>query len=137
MYEIFLTFPKEIEIYNDTGFSLIDLLDRGSLKYLSESVYESVVIMYEIFIKIENDSSLSKIFYESSCRKNLIQLAILDVEQKHSEIWRGWCVCMTSKWEMLNILFTTVANCILSKKVRNFNDIVVGRDNTKLQKFSS
>ena len=135
--ENFLTFPKEIEIYNDTGFSLIDLLDRGSLKYPSESVYESVVIMYEIFIKIENDSSLSKIFYESSCRKNLIQLAILDVEQKHSEIWRGWCVCMTSKWEMLNILFTTVANCILSKKVRNFNDIVVGRENTKLQKFSS
>ena len=34
-------------------------------------------------------------------------------------------------------IFTTVANCILSRKVRNFNDMVVGRNNAKLQKFSS
>ena len=89
--------------------------------------------MYEIFIKIENVSSLSIIYIRVPVVKNLIQLAILDVEQKHSEIWRGWCVCKTSKLDMLNILFT---NCILSKIVRNFNDTVVGRDNIKLQIYS-
>ena len=46
-------------------------------------------------------------------------------------------MCTNSKWEILKKIFTTVANCILSVKVRNFNDMVVGRNNAKLQKFSS
>ena len=29
--QIFFTSPKDIEVDNDTGFSFIDLLDRGSL----------------------------------------------------------------------------------------------------------
>ena len=73
----FLTSPKDIEVDNDTGFSLIDLLDRGSLKYPSESVFESVLIIYEIFLKIDSSSRLSRLFYEGSCRRNLVQLAIL------------------------------------------------------------
>ena len=34
-------------------------------------------------------------------------------------------------------LLTTVVYCILSKKVTNFNITIVGRDNSKLQKFAS
>ena len=41
-------------------------------------------------------------------------------------------VCMVPKWEILKSIYTIVANSILSK-VRNFNSIVVGRDNSKLQ----
>ena len=76
-------------------------------------------------------SHLSKLFYEGSCRQKLVQLSLLVVEEKYCEMWRQWCVCMVSKWKILKKLFTTVANCILSKKVRNFNSLVVGRDNSK------
>ena len=113
-----MTSPKDIQIHNDTGFSLNNLLDRGSLKYPSDNVYQSVVTMYEIFIKIDNHTSLSRRFYEGPCRRKLVDISLLEIERNSSEIWRGWCVCMTSKWEILKKLFTTVANCILSKKVK-------------------
>ena len=133
----FLTSPKDIQVINDTGFSMIEFLDRGSLKYPSEIIYQSLIIMYEIFLKIDNHSHLSKLFYEGSCRRNLVQLSLIIVEEKYSEIWRQWCVCMVPKWEILKKIYTTVANCILAKKVRNFNSIVIGRDNSKLKKFST
>ena len=43
--------------------------------YPSESVFESVLILYEIFLKIDSSSRLSRLFYEGSCRRNLVQLA--------------------------------------------------------------
>ena len=133
----FLTSPKDIQVLNDTGFSMIELLDRGSLKYPSELVYQALIIMYEIFLKIDNHSNLSTLFYQGACRGKLVQLSLFVVEEKYSEIWRQWCVCKVPKWEILKKIYTTVANCILSKKVRNFNSLVIGRDNSKLQKFSS
>ena len=42
---------------------MIELLDRGSLKYPSE-IADQFVIMHEIFQKIDEHSHLSKIFYE-------------------------------------------------------------------------
>ena len=83
-----LTSPKDIQVMNDTGFSMIELLDRGSLKYPSEIVYQSVLIMYEIFLKIDDHSHLSKIIYEGSCRKKLVQLSLIVVEETYCEIWR-------------------------------------------------
>ena len=93
--------------------------------------------MYEIFLKIDDHSHLSKIMYEGFCRKKLVQLSLVVVDETYCEIWREWCVCMVPKWEILKKIYTTVANCILSKMVRNFNSIVVGRDNRKLQKFTT
>ena len=75
----FLTSPKDIQVMNDRGFSMIELLDRGSLKYPSEIVYQSVLIMYEIFLKIDDHSHLSKIMYERSWRKKLVQLSLIVV----------------------------------------------------------
>ena len=135
--QTFLTSPRDIQVYNDTNFSLIHFLDRGSLKYPSECVYQSVSIMYEIFLKIDSHSDLSKSFYEGSCRRKLVQLAMLVIEKKSTETWRDWCVCMVSRWEILEKVYTTVANCILSKKVKNYNAMVIGRDNSKLQKYSN
>ena len=31
--------PKDIQVFNDTGFSMIEFLDRGSLTYPSEIIY--------------------------------------------------------------------------------------------------
>ena len=58
----FLTSPKDIQIENDTGFSLIDQFDRCSYLYPSENVYRSVITMYEIFIKIDNHPNLCSQF---------------------------------------------------------------------------
>ena len=93
--------------------------------------------MYEIFIKIDYHPSLSRRFYEGPCRRKLVDISLLEIERNSSEIWRGSCVCLASKWGILKKLLTTVANCIFSKKVKNFNNTVVGRDNSKLQKFAS
>ena len=91
--------------------------------------------MYEIFLKIDKYSHLSKYFMRDPAVENWL-FALLVVEEKYCELWRQWCVCKVAKWEILKKIYTTVVNCILSKKVRNFNSIVVGRDNSKPQKFS-
>ena len=90
--------------------------------------------MYELFLKIKSHPGLSKSFFEGSCRRKLVHLTILVIEKKHSEVWRDWCTCAVPKWEILKKLCNTVANCILSKAVKNYNAMVVGRDNSKLQK---
>ena len=69
------------QVFKDTGFSLIEFLDRGSLKYPSEIIYQPVMIMYEIFLKLNNHSHLIKLFYERSCRRKLDQLSLFVVEE--------------------------------------------------------
>ena len=91
----------------------------------------------EISSKIDNHPILSRRFYEGPCHRKLVEITLLEIERNSSDIWKGWCVCMTSKLDILKKLSTTVANCILSKKVKKFNNTVIGRDNTKLQKFAS
>ena len=61
--KMFLTSRQDIQVFKH-GFSMIEFLDRGSLKYPSEIVYQSLLIMYEIFLKIDNHSHLCKGFYE-------------------------------------------------------------------------
>ena len=99
-------------------------------------MFITVVTMYEIFIKIDNHPTLCSQFYEGACRRKLVEISLLEIERNSSEIWRGWCVCMTSKWDILQRIFTIVANCIIAKKVKKINNTVVGRDNAKLQKFA-
>ena len=56
--------------------------------------------------------------YEASCRKKLVQLSLIVVEETYCEIWREWYICMVPKWEILKKIYTTIANCILSEKVK-------------------
>ena len=67
---IYLTSPKDIQIDNDTWFSLINLLDSSSLKYPLENVYQTVVTMYEIF-RVYNHPNLTRRFYEGLAVENL------------------------------------------------------------------
>ena len=57
-----LTSDKLLEVNNDVGFqyTLIDLVDRGSLKYPSRYVVKCVTIVYETFLQIEKCESLCK-----------------------------------------------------------------------------
>ena len=53
-----LTLEKDLIIDDISQFKLLDLSDRGSLKYPSEMVLEFIVIVWKIFVNIENDDQL-------------------------------------------------------------------------------
>ena len=49
-------------------YKLLELSDRGNLKYSSELVLESIVIAWKIFLIIENNSELMSIVYFGEVR---------------------------------------------------------------------
>ena len=52
--------------------------------------------------------------------------------------WRECCDdCEVWLWDILKKIILTVSNCILSKKVKNYNNMVVKSDNSKLKKYSN
>ena len=134
----FLTTDKSLEVNNDVGsqYTLIDLVDRGSLKYPSRCVVDCVVILYEVFIKIDNCNTLNKEFYSGQCRTKLVQLSMKMITDKYSDMWNDWCQCNVWNWDILKKLCVTWSNCILSKRVQNYNTVVLKRDNTKLKKYN-
>ena len=64
-------------------FRLIELLDRGSLKYPSSCVIDITKIIYDIFSKIDSRKQLFKNFYTGSSRTKLVQLACIRTETKY------------------------------------------------------
>ena len=68
-----LTSDKLLEVNNDVGsqYTLIDLIDRGSLKYPSRCVVKCVKIVYETFLQIDKCESLCKEFYSGPSRSLL------------------------------------------------------------------
>ena len=53
-------------------FRLIELLDRGSLKYPSSCVIDVAKIMYDIFSKIDSRKKLFESFYSGSSSTKLV-----------------------------------------------------------------
>ena len=131
----FLTTNNYLEVNNDIGseYSLIELVDRGSLKYPSPLVIESVSTLYEIFLKIDWCDRLNKEFYSGPSRSMLVEISMFVIAENFA--WKDWCICDVSKWDILRKLCVTWSDIILSKRVRNFNLSVLNRDNTKLKKY--
>ena len=76
-------------------------------------------------------------FYTGSSRTKLVSLACIRTETKCGNIWRVWCDCSMSRWDILQKLFVTLSNCILSNKVNTHNAMGLGHDNYKLKKFEN
>ena len=53
------------------------------------------------------------------------------IEDELISNWRVW------QWDILKKIILTVSNCILSKKVKYYNNMVVKSDNSKLKKYSN
>ena len=106
-------------------------MDRGSLKYPSTCVIDITKIIYDIFCKIDGRKKLFENFYTGSSRT----LACIRTETKYGNIWRVWCDRGMSRWDILQKLFVTLCNCLLSNKVKTYNAMVLGHDNYKLKKF--
>ena len=134
----FLTTDKQMELLNDVGsqYILVDLLDRGSLMFPSLTVIDCVNIIYSTFMKIDTSEIICKNFYDGPCRSLLVRISMSIIEEKHIGKWRELCDCKVWRWDILHKLVMTVSNCILSRRIKNFNALVAKSDNTKLKKFS-
>ena len=95
-----------------------------------------VKIVYETFLQIDKCESLCKEFYSGSSRSLLACISLSIIEDRYSDIWKDWCFCGVWNWDILRKLCITWSNIILSKRVRNYNVMVLKRDNTKLKKYT-
>ena len=72
-----ITQDKELEIVGtEDTYELIQLIDRGALKWPSHIVIDAIIIVIKIFITIENDETLMRRFLAGPSRQILIQLTI-------------------------------------------------------------
>ena len=108
-------------------------MDRGSLKYPSRYVVKCLCILYETLLKIDNRESLSKEFYSGPSRSLLMSISMNLIAERYSDVWKDRCFYGVWNWDILKKLCLTWSNIILSKRVRNYNVMVLNRDNTKLK----
>ena len=136
-----LTENKDIEISETTKYDLVRYIDRGSLKWPSDIVIESIVVLWKIFTKIDCNETLRKEFYTSPSRKVLVHLAECVLVDGYSQHWRNDCgSCSISGWIIIRKILNTCTNCILANKVRNINSEITStgkKDIRKIRKFES
>ena len=84
-----ITQDKELEIVGtEDTYKLIQLIDRGALKWPSHIVIDTIIIVLKIFITIENDEFFLA-FLAGPSRQILIQLTIILIEESQSINWRN------------------------------------------------
>ena len=89
-----LTQDKELEIVDfEDENKLIQLVDRGCLKWPTHIVIDAIIVVWKVFVAIENEKLLMLRFLSGPSRNILIQLATLYVEDTQSENWRNICSC--------------------------------------------
>ena len=108
-----LTEDKSIEIEDlDYNFSLIQLLDRGGLKWPSKQVLNSVFTTWKV---LQRFSTIGfKINFSAA---NSLKLDSEEFEDLDYECFD----CCTEGKALFHSLLTTVANCLLNNKVKNLN----------------
>ena len=136
----FLTIDKELlmEQPQDSRYAYLKIVDRGSLKWPSDVILDSVVILWKIFVSIDNNKSLLLVLAQGSSKQILVSLGIKYIEGEYSETWRNTCSsCSTVYWDILRQLFSVMANCLISNKIKNYNSQLAARgDSRKAKKFS-
>ena len=117
-----LTFEKEFLFDPDfpSEFKLLQLTERGRLKYPSEPVFYVVIILWKIFVLIESDDKLLTLLVEGSSRKILVQLTLIFIREiADNIIWRSNCInCAACRWKIVRKLVFTAANCIIANKIK-------------------
>ena len=119
-----LTEEKDLQIEEppDSKYKLVQIIDRGSLKWPSNEVIDAILILWSTFRKIENSHKLSEEFLIGPSLPILVELTILLAEIRQSETWTYTCPgCEIVGWKILRKLATVTSNCILSNKTKNMN----------------
>ena len=98
----FLRIDKDSAI-DESRFQLIKIMDRGSLKWPSNTVVESIMMVWKCFSINEQNESLMKLFSAGPSREILVQLSLTLIELKSNEDWRRSCQeCSTLGWVILS-----------------------------------
>ena len=133
---LYLTEDKYLHIEDPqhSKYKILELIDRGNLKWPSDIVLDAVVLVWKIFRSIEQNSMLLVQFANRSPRKTLVDLSIKWLEDAQCEHWRNQCHnCKLFGWDYLKKIITITSNCITANKVKNFNSIIVSQSReTKL-----
>ena len=87
----------------------------------------------KLFSELNNSEPLSKEFYSGPSRSLLTSISMNLIAERYSDVWKDWCFCGVWNWDILKKLCLTWSNFILSKRVRNYNVMVLNKDNTKLK----
>ena len=101
---LILTENKEMEIEEpfESEYRLIQIIDRGSLKWPSSDVIYAIITLWKLFSSIESPPSLFDSFITGPPRSILIQLTTTIIEDEQNEIWRVVCNnCGTLMWDVL------------------------------------
>ncbi|KAI6651128.1 Transposable element P transposase [Oopsacas minuta] len=90
---LFLTENKEMEIEepSDSEYRLIQIIDRGSLKWPSSDVIDAIITLWKVFSSIESQPSIFNNFITGPSRSILIQLTTSLIEDEQAEVWRVMC----------------------------------------------
>ena len=120
-----LTEDKDIEFHDvQSVYTLIELVDRGSLKWPPQPVLNAVIKIWMVYTSIESDSTLYERLLTEQSRSILVKLCIIHFESEHEEIWRTKCPsCSTFRWDILKKIIFTICNCILSNTTKNLNSL--------------
>ena len=85
-----LTIDQDI-IFDTTTFKLIEIMDRGGLKWPSEIALHLVVLVWKVCISIERNQQIWKLFVVGRCRNILVQLSKNILESRDGDHWRDTC----------------------------------------------
>ena len=120
---LFLTQDKSLDIEEiPPTFKLIQLSDRGGLKWPSTTVLGVVITLWKLFIEIEQSPILLNNFLTSNSRSILVQLALLKLESEENDEVAYECFkCDRTGREMLHGVLVTASNCFLNNKAKNIN----------------
>ena len=134
-----LTYDKEFifDVESHSEFKLLQLTDRGGLKYPSEHVLTSIITLWNA---IEANNQLLTLLVDGPSRRLLVELTLIYMENDDDiDIWKANCInCDVYRWSILSKLIFTAANCFLANKIKNYNSSVlqIGIDKRKLKNFS-
>ena len=137
---LILTEDKVMDFVDyQAAYTLIEIIDRGSLKWPSTPVLTIMLKVWKIYTLIESKPQLFDKLLGGATRSILVNLTLLYCEGEHDEIWRMQCpTCEIFLWDILKKLIFTMCNCILSNTVKNMNSSQREKDESrKLKKFKS
>ena len=139
-YRVLLTIDQDI-IFDTSTFKLIEIMNRGGLKWPSEIALHLVVLVWKVFISIGRNQQIWKLFVVGRCRNVLVQLSKNILGSTDGDHWRDTCSqCNTEGWDIAHKLIFVTSNCVISNKVKNYNSEICAKareDPRKLKKFKS
>ena len=118
-----LTVDKEsLDLSSDSEFELLHLTDCGGLKYSSDPVLDSILVLWKRFYAIENNKELLAKLVSGPSKKISVEFTLMyleDSDNRDTNIWNLIVFnCEIFNLSILQKLVFTAANRFLAIKSR-------------------